>query len=154
VDPVPDSPLLRKSGSAGNRTRDLWVCSQEHLSQEYKFKDYLHSYVYVSYATTPVGLDDNHPGFCWATFFLHLKSLLLVTFSGLRPSDPRACNMWSIRCSYLPLHAIDEYSYPPAIKLACYRSVQTDSGPFHDVVWTTEIVSCRIGCCREVQNET
>jgi hypothetical protein len=29
VDPVPDLPLLRKSGSAGNRTRDLWICSQK-----------------------------------------------------------------------------------------------------------------------------
>jgi hypothetical protein len=28
VDPVPDSVLLRKSSSAGNRTRDLWICSQ------------------------------------------------------------------------------------------------------------------------------
>jgi hypothetical protein len=26
VDPVPDRLLLRKSGSAGNRTRDLWIC--------------------------------------------------------------------------------------------------------------------------------
>jgi hypothetical protein len=29
VDPVPDPLLLRKSGSAGNRTRDLCICSQE-----------------------------------------------------------------------------------------------------------------------------
>jgi hypothetical protein len=29
VDPVPDPLLLRKSGSAGNRTQDLWVSSQE-----------------------------------------------------------------------------------------------------------------------------
>jgi hypothetical protein len=29
VDPVPDPPLLRKCGSAGNRTRDLWASSQE-----------------------------------------------------------------------------------------------------------------------------
>jgi hypothetical protein len=29
VDPVPDPLLLRKSGSAGNRTRDPWVCSQK-----------------------------------------------------------------------------------------------------------------------------
>jgi hypothetical protein len=29
VDPVPDPLLLRKAGSAGNRTRDLWVCNQE-----------------------------------------------------------------------------------------------------------------------------
>jgi hypothetical protein len=27
--PVPDPLLLRKSGSAGNRSRDLWICSQE-----------------------------------------------------------------------------------------------------------------------------
>jgi hypothetical protein len=29
VDPVPDPLLLRKSGSDGNRTRYLWICSQE-----------------------------------------------------------------------------------------------------------------------------
>jgi hypothetical protein len=29
VDPVPDPLLLRKSGSAGNRTLDLWIWSQE-----------------------------------------------------------------------------------------------------------------------------
>jgi hypothetical protein len=29
MDPVPDPPLLRKSGSAGNRIRDLWICSQK-----------------------------------------------------------------------------------------------------------------------------
>jgi hypothetical protein len=31
MDPVSDPLLLRKSGSAGNRTRDFWVCSQELL---------------------------------------------------------------------------------------------------------------------------
>jgi hypothetical protein len=29
VDPVPDPLLLRISGSAWNRTRDLWICSEE-----------------------------------------------------------------------------------------------------------------------------
>jgi hypothetical protein len=29
VDPVPDTQLLRKFGSAGNQTRHLWICSQE-----------------------------------------------------------------------------------------------------------------------------
>jgi hypothetical protein len=29
VDPVTDPLLLRKSGSGGNRTRDLWICSQK-----------------------------------------------------------------------------------------------------------------------------
>jgi hypothetical protein len=26
VDPIPDPPLLRKSGSAGNWIQDLWIC--------------------------------------------------------------------------------------------------------------------------------
>jgi hypothetical protein len=29
MDPIPDPLLLRKSGNAWNRTRDLWICSQE-----------------------------------------------------------------------------------------------------------------------------
>jgi hypothetical protein len=29
VDPNPDPLLLRRSGSAGNRTQGLWICSQE-----------------------------------------------------------------------------------------------------------------------------
>ena len=29
MDPVPDPLLLRKSGSAGDRTRDLCICSQK-----------------------------------------------------------------------------------------------------------------------------
>jgi hypothetical protein len=31
VDPIPDPLLLRKSGRSGNRTRDLWICSQKLL---------------------------------------------------------------------------------------------------------------------------
>jgi hypothetical protein len=29
VDPVPDPLLLRKSGSAGNRTQEFWICIQK-----------------------------------------------------------------------------------------------------------------------------
>jgi hypothetical protein len=29
VDPVPGPLLLRKSGSTGNQTQDLWICGQE-----------------------------------------------------------------------------------------------------------------------------
>jgi hypothetical protein len=36
VDPVPDPLLLRKSGSAGNRNQDLWICSQEHWPQDHR----------------------------------------------------------------------------------------------------------------------
>jgi hypothetical protein len=34
VDPVPDLLPLRKTGSAGNRTRDHWIYSQELLPLE------------------------------------------------------------------------------------------------------------------------
>jgi hypothetical protein len=36
VDPVPDPMLLRKSGSAANRTLQLWICSQELCSLDYR----------------------------------------------------------------------------------------------------------------------
>jgi hypothetical protein len=36
VDPVPDPLLLRKSGSAGYRTRDLWVSSEELWSLDHR----------------------------------------------------------------------------------------------------------------------
>jgi hypothetical protein len=36
VDPVPDPLLLRKSGSAGKRNRDLWICSQRRSELRYR----------------------------------------------------------------------------------------------------------------------
>jgi hypothetical protein len=36
MDPIPDPLLLRKSGSPGNRTRDLWICSQELWPLDYR----------------------------------------------------------------------------------------------------------------------
>jgi hypothetical protein len=36
VDLVPDPLLLRKSGSAGNGTRDLWICSEELWLQDHR----------------------------------------------------------------------------------------------------------------------
>jgi hypothetical protein len=40
VDPVPDPLLLRKSGSARDRTRDLWICSQELWPLDHREDDY------------------------------------------------------------------------------------------------------------------
>jgi hypothetical protein len=42
VDPVPDPLLLRLSGSAGNRTRDLWICSQELWPLDHRGRNTLH----------------------------------------------------------------------------------------------------------------
>jgi hypothetical protein len=39
---VPDPLLLRKSGSAGNRTRELWVCSQELWPLDHRGGQFLH----------------------------------------------------------------------------------------------------------------
>jgi hypothetical protein len=36
VDPIPDPLLLKKSGGAGNRTRDLWICSQALLALDHR----------------------------------------------------------------------------------------------------------------------
>jgi hypothetical protein len=36
MDPVPDSLLLRKSSNARNRTRALWICSQEPWPLDYR----------------------------------------------------------------------------------------------------------------------
>jgi hypothetical protein len=41
VDPVPDPLLLRKSGSAGNRTQDLWICSQKLWPLDHRVGVYL-----------------------------------------------------------------------------------------------------------------
>jgi hypothetical protein len=48
VDPVPDPLLLRKSGSAGNRTRDLWTTEAVNMVWRiYKyFTQTLHTYSY------------------------------------------------------------------------------------------------------------
>jgi hypothetical protein len=39
VDPISDPQLHRKSGSAGNRTRDLCICSQERWPLDYRLHD-------------------------------------------------------------------------------------------------------------------
>jgi hypothetical protein len=40
VDPVPDPQLVRKSGSAGNQTRDLWIFSQELCPLDHRYGPY------------------------------------------------------------------------------------------------------------------
>jgi hypothetical protein len=47
VDPVPDSLLLRKSGSAGNRSRDLRICSQELSPLDHRGGPKPNSYFYI-----------------------------------------------------------------------------------------------------------
>lgn len=59
--------------------------------------------------------------------FLRPKSILLVTFSGLRRSDPRTCNIWSTGRYCCPLHATEEYQWLLASMSVCIRNVQTVS---------------------------
>jgi hypothetical protein len=54
VDPVPDPLLLRKSVRAGNRNRDLWICSQKLWPLDHR-GGLLHYYCYV-YVDLHIGL--------------------------------------------------------------------------------------------------
>jgi hypothetical protein len=47
VDPVTDLLLLKKSGSAGNRTQELWVCSQEVWSLDHRGGQPLPLHIYI-----------------------------------------------------------------------------------------------------------
>ena len=52
VDPVPDPLLLRKSGSAGDRTRDLCICSQklwplDHRPTHYKIHTLKNQHIHI-----------------------------------------------------------------------------------------------------------
>jgi hypothetical protein len=40
MDPIPDSLFLRKSGRVGNRTWDLWICSQKLLLLDHRGGDF------------------------------------------------------------------------------------------------------------------
>jgi hypothetical protein len=42
VDPIPDSLLLRKSGSTGIQTQNLWICSQELWPLEHRRGPWMH----------------------------------------------------------------------------------------------------------------
>jgi hypothetical protein len=46
VGPFPDPLLLRKSGSAGNQTWDLWICSQELWPLDHRGSLYIKSYIW------------------------------------------------------------------------------------------------------------
>jgi hypothetical protein len=50
VDPVLDPLLLRKSGSAGNQTQDLWICSQEVWPLDHRGGPICH---YTKHKSTP-----------------------------------------------------------------------------------------------------
>jgi hypothetical protein len=61
VDPVPNPLLLRKSGSAGNRTQSLWICSGQ-ISPEKFLSDMPHKvatiqHSVVLYVTKPYSIE-------------------------------------------------------------------------------------------------
>jgi hypothetical protein len=53
VDPLPDPLLLRKFGTAGNRTRERWICSQKHWPLDTEAVPY-YIYTWIKYV-----LDEN-----------------------------------------------------------------------------------------------
>jgi hypothetical protein len=86
VDSLPDPLLRRKSGSAGNRTRDLWICSQElwpldHRdghNKEYIWRKYI---TYYTVAMDP-GMRLQFP-WVWVYFILVLEAELRLFIDGV-----------------------------------------------------------------------
>jgi hypothetical protein len=69
VDPVPDPPPLRKSGSPGNRTRNLWICSQEPwpldhrgglINAQHLFIIFIHAFLEFSKKTSGRQVSSSH----------------------------------------------------------------------------------------------
>jgi hypothetical protein len=100
VDPVPDPLLLRKSGSFGNRIRDLWICSQEFWPLDHRggrgsityrrnpyvlqiFRKYLFQLFLVYHVQIKCKQMSNavrHINFCKLRSFRHLESADIVPF--------------------------------------------------------------------------
>jgi hypothetical protein len=80
VDPVPDPLLLRKSDSAGNRTRDHWVWSQELLTTEVA----QHIYIYIARYISERLFTENHwvSGHCPSSGCTAFRKLDLFPSSG------------------------------------------------------------------------
>jgi hypothetical protein len=95
VDPVRDPLLLRKSRRAGNRTRNLWICSQklwplDHRGSPPQSIFYLHKYIPVQQLAAEGGTkqqprsdgkvaavqDENHKGGGVQSYIFHLKLFL------------------------------------------------------------------------------
>jgi hypothetical protein len=53
IDPVPNPPLLRKSASAGNSIRDLWLCSHKLWPLAYRGGQF-HEILFVLYVHMPM----------------------------------------------------------------------------------------------------
>jgi hypothetical protein len=114
VDPVPDPLLLRKSGRAGNRTRDLWICSQKLLTPTILIKK---NYSVRISAGTPAVLNffllflnpsvkcGKHFSLVTAFYlifqhvFLLLLSRLLINFPGRRKR--RISRIWVLPLAYI-----------------------------------------------------
>jgi hypothetical protein len=73
-DPVPDPLRLRKSGRAGNQTRDLWICSQKlwsvdhrggliflSLHQKWPITVVARSKAWTVFAHSNIGIVDSNP---------------------------------------------------------------------------------------------
>jgi hypothetical protein len=92
VDPIPDPQLLRKSGSAGNQTRVLWICSQD-LTTRIQRRSYILNRMELGgsnrctqnvairhgpEAVAFIGASPQHPGFLSGYPFLQLLSKVMA----------------------------------------------------------------------------
>jgi hypothetical protein len=93
VDPVPDPLLLRKSGSAGNRIRDLWVSSQELWRVDHRGgQSFCHSEQYALPHELVVSLDKPHIN----RILIFIRNAPSVLFHGThtKSGQPNGHNCW------------------------------------------------------------
>jgi hypothetical protein len=87
VDPGPHPLLLRKSGSAGNRTRELWVCSQEIWPLDHR-SILIRQCLMVYVRSYMASISEDAP----------LQKSLLGQFQGqLGPTQQSLCGLWHCR---------------------------------------------------------
>jgi len=108
VDPVPDPLLLRKSGSAGHRTRDLCICSQKLWPLDHDFVNWYLisgvSYMFRTLWVHPQG-DSCICSVVWLTS-IGVSSLLGRRVCSKRPTNWRSVTVrgdWRLNLTWIIL---------------------------------------------------
>jgi len=141
VDPVPDPLLLRKSGSAGDRTRDLCICSQklwplDHRgglvfdNSKFNYENHVVCTVYI--------LHFNY--LCFKVFvFIAVQKLPVIARYFMYRNICSKSNFAQIGIGYTYGHP---YMY------AVHKTVQLKSKLHHAVAWSAATRSSRSLCYR------
>jgi hypothetical protein len=99
VDPVPGPLRLKKSGSPGNRTQDLWICSQKLWPLDHRGGP--HSVINKR---------------------LHVKRFCVLWWGWGKPRIN--CTIWGFHSGGFEEYRLLGYDLPPACLLVCWTSLR------------------------------